>query len=232
MMRSSLFLVVAVLVGCGDDGNPGGSGGGGGAPQAGSNAGGSTGDGGSVATGGNGGSIGTGGEGGEASTGGAGGGSIGNVCGGIADVMCASDAFCDYPSDECGGDDRQGECAPRPTDCPAVDEPTCGCDGSIYGNACAANAAGVDVSVGGCTPPPGDFACGPGFCALASEACFQSANDVAEPPPFFYNCGDLPPACDQVAVPSCVCAQSAATNCGGSCEDVIGGGVIIHCPGG
>ncbi len=229
MIRSSLVLAALVLVACGDDTNPtGGNGGGGQAPQGG---GGGV-DGGNGGNGGDGGAGANGGAGGEAPVGGEGGGTIGKPCGGLAAVPCAADEFCDYPLDDCGVDDGQGECAPRPVDCPNLDEPTCGCDGTIHGNACDANAAGFDVSVDGCEPPAGDFACGSGFCALASDACFQTPNDVPDPPPVYYNCGDLPPACDQVAVPTCVCAQSLAVSCGGSCEDAAGGGVIIHCPGG
>lgn len=231
MSRHALLLIAFTLIACGDDTSPtGGSGGAGGQPpQAGGGVGGGDGAGGEA--GGEGPVGGRGGSGG-APVGGEGGGTIGKACGGLAAVPCAADEFCDYPLDDCGGDDGQGECAPRPDDCPTIDEPTCGCDGTVHSNACEANASGVDVSVGGCTPPNGDFTCGTGFCGLASEACFQTPNDVAKPPPVFYSCGDLPPACDQVAVPTCVCAQSLATSCNGTCEDAVGGGVIIHCPGG
>lgn len=229
MLRPSLLLAALVLFACGDDTNPTGGSGGGGAPaQGGGGVGG--GDGGSGGAGGV--TGGSGGVGGDGPVGGEGGAPPGGTCGGIAGEECGADEFCDYPSDDCGGDDGQGVCMPRPKRCPNLDEPACACDGTVYGNSCEANAAGFDVSVDGCEPPAGDFACGSGFCALASDACFQTPNDVPDPPPVYYNCGDLPPACDQVAVPTCVCAQSLAVSCGGSCEDAAGGGVIIHCPGG
>ncbi|MDW8363392.1 MAG: Kazal-type serine protease inhibitor domain-containing protein [Myxococcales bacterium] len=67
-------------------------------------------------------------------------------CGGFADEPCDDGEFCDYPDGSyCGGDDTPGVCRPRPSGCPDVLRPVCGCDGRTYDNACNANAAGVDV---------------------------------------------------------------------------------------
>ncbi len=152
------------------------------------------------------------------------------MCGGIAGIQCGADEYCDYADDSCGANDGDGVCTPVPTDCPTIDEPACGCDGTVYSNECSANAAGVDVATDGCTPPPDTFQCGTGFCDTATQLCTVSGNDTPTPPPFYYSCGALPAACAGV-VASCDCAGEAATNCGGTCEEVDGG-VVIHCPGG
>lgn len=83
----------------------------------------------------------------------------GRVCGTIAGITCGPDEWCDYPDPSfCGGDDSGGVCTPRPTVCPDVIAPACGCDGTIHDNACLANMAGFDTwsdatSCG--APPPG-----------------------------------------------------------------------------
>ncbi len=72
-------------------------------------------------------------------------------CGGLAGIQCAEDQFCDYPNDSfCGGDDSQGICRARPTECPEpqADEAVCGCDFGTYGSECEANLVGMDVIPG------------------------------------------------------------------------------------
>jgi len=69
------------------------------------------------------------------------------MCGGFANLPCPDDEWCDL-SDPPGGAsaDMSGVCRPRPEACIAVFEPVCGRDGSTYGNACTANAGGIDVA--------------------------------------------------------------------------------------
>lgn len=72
-------------------------------------------------------------------------------CGGLTPFgspSCLDSELCDYPvGSECGGDDGQGICRPRPTAC---DEPAgfavCGCDGMDHPSECGANLAGTDVA--------------------------------------------------------------------------------------
>src|SRR5262245_32463206 len=108
---------------------------------------------------------------------GASGGSAGR-CGGVTSAPCPPDSFCDFASDQCGGTDRSGLCTPRPLGCDLEYIPTCGCDGTVYGNPCEANTSGVDVSnLGGCYAPPGMFPCGWTFCAF-NEYCVRALSDV------------------------------------------------------
>ncbi len=56
---------------------------------------------------------------------------------------CGLTSYCARPPRECAA---AGECAPRPEICPLVFMPVCGCDGTTYGNACEAGAAGASVA--------------------------------------------------------------------------------------
>jgi hypothetical protein len=56
---------------------------------------------------------------------------------------CGAGAYCAGPSRSCGG---AGMCVARPAACPRAYTPVCGCDGTTYGNACEAAAAGVRVA--------------------------------------------------------------------------------------
>lgn len=69
-------------------------------------------------------------------------------CGGLAEIGCLDDEFCDFPPGSyCGGDDSGGVCTPRPTGCPDPGgDLVCGCDGHEYIGECAAHLAGVSVA--------------------------------------------------------------------------------------
>ena len=157
--------------------------------------------------------------------GGAGGGTI---CGGFAGTPCASDEFCKFADERCGGNDNSGVCTKRPQGCPAIFQPTCACDGKVYGNPCDANSHGTDVNDGAsCTPPAGMFGCGAHFCAAGTEYCQMNGSDVANFPSTF-QCQPLPASCGAAA--SCACL--AGVPCGGLCMTTPNGGLQITCPGG
>ncbi len=88
------------------------------------------------------------------------------ACGGPYGATCAANEYCEFgPYNICGAN-GPGVCTPRPTACPYVVNPVCGCDGATYNNDCLANAAGTDVSSAG--------ACG-GSCNLKppSSCCYE-----------------------------------------------------------
>lgn len=160
-------------------------------------------------------------------TGGDGGG-IGDPCGGRAGIACPSNAYCDFPDDDCGADDGQGVCVVRPLDCsgPAL-TPACGCDGEVHASGCIGYLYGTDIApASGCAKPAGTFECGSLFCDLATQYCQHSTDDTGGPGSFY--CNDLPAICS----PSADCACLANESCGSICDQGADGGLTVICPGG
>lgn len=82
-----------------------------------------------------------------------GGTTVGKMCGGIAGIACASTEYCKYDvAAQCGAADQSGICAVKPTVCPAVSSPVCGCDGKTYDSDCVAAGAGTSVKATGTCP--------------------------------------------------------------------------------
>ncbi|MEY4579334.1 MAG: hypothetical protein RL701_4037, partial [Pseudomonadota bacterium] len=77
------------------------------------------------------------------------------ACGGIAGLKCADGQYCQFaPDAACGAADRTGTCEKIPEICDLSYSAVCGCDGTTYGNPCAAAAKGVSVaSKGECKTP-------------------------------------------------------------------------------
>jgi hypothetical protein len=74
------------------------------------------------------------------------------ACGGETGGTCRSEEFCKGATGACAAGSA-GTCAAKPTDCPVIKIPVCGCDGQTYDNSCVADAFGVTVDhTGACTP--------------------------------------------------------------------------------
>ncbi|MEZ4293811.1 MAG: hypothetical protein R3B70_02460 [Polyangiaceae bacterium] len=72
----------------------------------------------------------------------------GKTCGGPSKIPCPSHEYCDYPdAAPCGRSGATGVCRARPEMCALECPGACGCDGTLYCNACQASAAGADVAV-------------------------------------------------------------------------------------
>lgn len=67
----------------------------------------------------------------------------GQICGGIAGLVCPSGEFCQNPPGTCLVSDQQGTCELVPEVCTLQLAPVCGCDGMTYDNDCFRSAARV-----------------------------------------------------------------------------------------
>jgi hypothetical protein len=76
----------------------------------------------------------------------------GATCGGLAGTTCSNpNEYCDFGDGNfCGGDDGDGTCQLKPTECgagcPAPEFQICACDGSKYCNSCEIHKKGLSVA--------------------------------------------------------------------------------------
>jgi hypothetical protein len=99
---------------------------------------------------------------------------------------CLDGQYCDHGT-ACAGD--SGTCMNRPTMCTNEFDPVCGCDGMDYGNACEANAEGVQVSADQSCECESNSECeaselcnastcdGPGYCEIRPDLCTLEVDD-------------------------------------------------------
>ena len=109
---------------------------------------------------------------------------------------CGAGEYCAGQAGQCGG---SGQCTTKPTICPKIAKPVCGCDGITYGNACSAASQGQTVAQDGTCPAACD--------AAANTGCAENYTCVAP----VGQCGGkgtcvaVPQACDMMYQPVCGC---------------------------
>jgi len=153
------------------------------------------------------------------------------VCAGPRGSECKGKQYCaGLAIGQCPSKAVHGVCTPRPSICPQVISPVCGCDGLTYSNSCIAAAAGAAVAKRGeCEPKP--VFCGgiAGFPCPDGQTCVDNPNDECDPNNGGADCGGIcvtdpePAFCGGIAGIPCPDGQTCVDNPNDECDPNNGG---------
>jgi hypothetical protein len=74
----------------------------------------------------------------------------GQPCGGVSEIKCDENLFCQFPENDCGASGKaEGVCVAVAEMCAEIFQPVCGCDGRTYPSACHAAAQKISVKSNG-----------------------------------------------------------------------------------
>jgi len=140
---------------------------------------------------------------------------------GCIDSPCLDNSGCVpnlylYCKKDAGNCEGEGVCAEKPSDCPDLFQPVCGCDGNTYSHSCDASAAGVNAFKEGECDCADNTVCQSGFYCAKSVGLCENERGV---------CTEKPTVCPEAYYPVCGCD---AVTYGNPCEAAAAGVNVLH----